>query len=154
MKLFLTISIFSLISFLSLSTNQDRTVTINDLEWLTGKWQVEEWSIYEEWEMGDGFLKGQSYRTNATDTILLERLRIEKLDGIINYIPTVLKQNGGNPVYFKLNASTSSNIYRFENPEHDFPKVIQYEKISLDSIKVTLEGTSDNKNEFFLLRHG
>jgi hypothetical protein len=125
---------------------------LDQLDWIVGKWQLGEKNVYEVWQKEEGKLKGTSFVIVDTDTMILEHLSLHLINDTIYYVPTVLNQNDGKPVEFKL-ESKLNNSWRFTNPLHDFPQSIEYKLLAEDSIKVTLMGTPNRKNEFLLLRH-
>lgn len=103
---------------------------------LQGTWKMENQEIYEHWELkDDGSMKGHSYRLNNGEKMVTENLEIRLDEGEVIYTATVLNQNEGKGIDFTL-AQTDSLNYSFENPEHDFPKVISYQKRSDTEIYV------------------
>ena len=58
---------------------------------------------------------------------------------------TVPDQNEGRTIQFTLNTEIKS-YFSFENEKHDFPKKIQYKKITDDEIEITVLG--DNGKGF------
>jgi len=101
-----------------------------DFDFLIGKWVLEtkKGFVYEEWEkVSDTLFKGKSY--NLSDDIItpLESIELVKIDNDYFYIPTVINQNEGKPIKFRL-VSSDKDIFVFENLEHDFPQRIIYQK--------------------------
>ncbi len=106
---------------------------------LEGTWKVENEEQYEHWDkLNDNSLKGTSYVMKNDQMIVGEYLDITRVGKTINYTSTVIGQNGGKPVSFKL--TKSDNTFIFENPKHDFPKKIIYEKIDDVTVKVEVAG--------------
>lgn len=114
--------------------------SIKDLEFLVGTWKVEGKETYEVWEKTDGnALKGSSYKIKEGKKIITETLSIKNADGKMVYEATVVNQNEGKAIPFTL----SSNIvkgYSFENPNHDFPTKIIYQKTSDTELVVQVLG--------------
>lgn len=83
-----------------------------------------------------------------TDT--LEKIQIEERRGVLYYIPAVADQNQGLPIKFKATV-VSDSLTVFENPEHDFPTKISYQKIHEDSIVAKVSGVMNEQfiEEFF-----
>lgn len=103
---------------------------------LQGTWKMENREIYEHWELlDDGSMKGHSYRLNNGEKSITENLAIRLVGDKVIYTAVVSNQNEGKGVDFILNQ-TDSLRYSFENPEHDFPKVISYQKRSDTEIYV------------------
>ncbi len=102
---------------------------------LSGTWKVKNQEIYEHWDkLNDQSWKGFSYEIKNGTMSVSEYLDIEKKESKLIYRATVLRQNEGLGVEFKLTGSDSAFI--FENPEHDFPKKIIYRKISANELFV------------------
>jgi hypothetical protein len=103
---------------------------------LEGTWKMENREVYEAWEAPDnGQMTGYSYRMREGEEVITEYLEIRQLEDVIIYTATVLNQNEGRGIEFILNRPDTLT-WSFENPEHDFPKVIQYQKRSDDKICV------------------
>jgi hypothetical protein len=105
---------------------------------LQGTWKMENREIYEHWELvDDGSMKGHSYRVNNGEKMVTENLEIRLVGDKVIYTATVLNQNEGKGIEFTLNLSEEDHTYSFENPDHDFPKVIiMYQKRSDTEIYV------------------
>lgn len=71
-----------------------------------------------------------------------EYLEIREINKKIRYKATVLNQNQGKEICFKLTKTDST--FCFENPKHDFPKKIIYKKLNDKEIFVRL---TDGKQE-------
>ncbi|WP_430404567.1 DUF6265 family protein [Fluviicola sp.] len=114
-------------------------------EFLVGTWFSEDQNTYEHWDkLSPTFLKGYSYQVKNGQIQVSEYLDlVQRKDGTF-YIPTVIGQNSGNPVEFKLTSSDSTFV--FENKAHDFPKKISYKKLSSTEIFVQVSG---EKNKGF-----
>lgn len=124
-----------------------RIVQQNTLEnalWLTGTWEnkTPRGSVFETWSYrGGNSLSGKSYQIKEADTIIFETVTIQQENDQLLYTPTVTNQNNGKPVIFKSTYITESQL-KFENPEHDFPQMITYTKITQDSLVAEISGTS------------
>lgn len=123
---------------------------INDItkaEWLTGTWEnkTARGSIYETWnKTSETELAGKSYIIKEKDTVVFENIRlVQEKDGLF-YIPAVKNQNDGLPVRF-ANKTISETQLVFENPQHDFPQVISYTKITPDSLVAEISGTKNGR---------
>lgn len=69
----------------------------------------------------------------------------QKSDSLILKI-SVKDQNNEKPVSFYLTKSNDNQLV-FENPKHDFPNKIVYNKINSDSIVATIEGIKNGKTQ-------
>ncbi len=157
MKLFLKICLFfvflsSVIScnFLNNSSSKiNSNSLLGEVSWLIGSWEntVPEGKTIEKWQkLNDSVLVGKSIFIKENDSLLLENIMIVQREEGLYYIPTVINQNEGNPVEFKLSYK-SGRMLVFENPQHDFPQKISYSKISNDSILAEISGISNGKEK-------
>ena len=90
-------------------------------DFLPGTWKVENKEIYEHWDkINDNNLKGFSYKMKDGKMVVTEYLEIKRNDKNVIYTATILKQNQGIGIDFKLTQFDS--LYSFENPSHNFPK--------------------------------
>jgi hypothetical protein len=118
-------------------------------DFLLGTWKVENKETYEHWDkINDNNLKGFSYKIKDGKMVVTEYLEIKRIDKDVIYTVTVLKQNQGIGIDFKLTQSDS--LYSFENPGHDFPKFIRYQSISENKMTATVGNDEDS---FILIFH-
>lgn len=107
---------------------------------LEGTWKMENEDSYEHWDRLNGqSLKGVSYQLNNGQMTVSEYMDIlaTKKRKVV-YAATVVKQNGGKRVEFRLRKS--GEAYVFENLQHDFPKRIAYQRLNDALVQVTLSG--------------
>ena len=100
--------------------------TIRDLAWLAHDWAssaTPDLLVEERWTPGSGGAMLAVSRTITDDRMIgFEYLRIVERSGGLVYIA---QPNGQPPTEFVMTARTSSSA-TFENPTHDFPKMIHY----------------------------
>lgn len=102
---------------------------------LQGTWKTENKENYEHWDhVNNETFKGFSYKISDGQIVISEYLEISKKGNEVIYTATVLRQNEGKGIDFKL--VESENSLTFENPAHDFPKKIVYQKLSDTEILV------------------
>lgn len=109
---------------------------------IVGTWEMpfEGTSVFERWErVNDTLMQGWSYEISGGDSVLTETIRIIATDSGTFYVPSVVDQNEGAPVFFKL-TSRESDGWVFENPEHDFPTRIEYHFQSNDQLSAAVSG--------------
>lgn len=112
---------------------------------LEGTWKMENREVYEVWEAPENEkMNGYSYRVREGEEVITEYLEIKLQDDDVIYTATVLNQNEGCGIDFVLNRPDSLT-WSFENPDHDFPKVIQYQKRSDSEIYVRVSGGGDRE---------
>ena len=128
------------ILFLFISCNETKT---SQLDFLVGTWKMEGKEQYEFWEnhLNNG-LVGNSYKLENNEKSISETLRIKSVGNQLVLGATVLNQNDGETIEFILDPGNDEYL-SFENADHDFPKKIQYARISTDSIKVSVLGEND-----------
>jgi hypothetical protein len=99
--------------------------TIADVAWLEGVWELERptVNIEERWmPAAGGAMLGVSRTIKGDRMDAFEYLRIVEHDGGLVY---VAQPNGRPPTEFVLTA-VGPRTAAFENPAHDFPKMITY----------------------------
>ncbi len=112
---------------------------------LQGTWKMDNKEVYEHWDqLGSKKLKGVSYKINEGNVVVSEYLEITEEDNEIIYTATVPNQNNGVGVDFKL--SKIDTTFTFENPDHDFPKKIVYQKLNETEVYIHV---SDGKRKGF-----
>ncbi|OJY98246.1 MAG: hypothetical protein BGP13_11420 [Sphingobacteriales bacterium 40-81] len=114
-------------------------------DYLQGTWKMENKEIYEHWDkMNSQILKGFSYKLKNGQMEISEHLEISQRNNQTIYTASVINQNNGKEIRFKLTKTDSTFV--FENPAHDFPKKISYQKLSDNEIFVQV---SDGKQKGF-----
>ncbi len=142
---------------LSLLVTTCSSPKVTDLHWLSGTWINQaspEKEIFEHWKIqADNRLSGKSYLLKGSKEVLLETVSIEEKDRSIFYTPQVANQNDGAAIPFRMTKQSATSS-TFENPEHDFPQVIRYEKVGRDSLVATISGERDGafQERFFRMR--
>ncbi len=111
------------------------------LSWLRGKWininPEPGTTAYEKWTViSNRNLRGLGMTMKDGDIVFKENLDLHIEDGFIYYM-AVVKENY-EPVYFKL-TELSDNGFVCENPKHDFPKKISYQREG-NILKATISG--------------
>ena len=114
---------------------------------LKGTWKVNNVEIYEHWDqLNDKTLKGFSYRIKNGQMNVTEYLELTQLKDRIVYTATVVNQNLGKPVSFTMKEKEGAFI--FENLKHDFPKQINYRKLSDIEIEVRISDLKQKEYAF------
>jgi hypothetical protein len=117
--------------------------TASDLAFLTGCWVFErgERMVEEHWlRPAGGSLMGVSRTVAGGKTTEFEFLQIrENADGVAY----IAKPSGQAEASFKL-VTRSTDSVTFENPAHDFPQRISYQRIG-DTLTARIEGTLNGK---------
>lgn len=136
------------ICFISSCKSQNNIAKVN---FLVGTWKMENKATFEEWKPLENGLVGGSFKIKEGIRQVLETLLIKNNDGEIVYEATVPDQNDGQTIAFILNTSVTDKL-SFENLEHDFPKKIQYQKISDTKIFVQVMGENDQGFSYYLVK--
>jgi hypothetical protein len=143
--IFFTVLIFFSSNVLAQPSSKD----FNKLNWLEGKWirtNVKPGkSASEMWKKISGTeWKGKGVTLKGTDTLFVEKLKLIVKEGNIYYVADVPENK--TEVLFKF---TELNDHGFvcENPKHDFPKKISYQRDG-NKIKAVISG--DGKSMEFL----
>ena len=114
---------------------------------LEGTWQVEGKAQYEAWWKSDEGLEGKGYKFADGEEKALETLRVYLSEEGYVYEATVSSQNEGAAISFPLNTAVQDTL-SFENPDHDFPKKIQYLPLSEDELQVFVKGENGSGFSF------
>lgn len=116
---------------------------------LEGTWKKEGQEIYEHWDLlNEHSLIGISYRLRDDQINITEYLRISREKDQIIYTATVLNQNQGNGVPFLLTRSDS--VWIFSNPNHDFPREIEYRKQGDNTLLVQISDGHEKRFTYAL----
>ena len=97
---------------------------LSDIAWLAHSWIIDgAVTVEEHWTVPKGgAMLGMSRTVKGGRMVAFEYLRIVERNGGLVYIA----QPGGRPPTEFVLTSLSGQMAVFENPTHDFPKVIQY----------------------------
>lgn len=136
MRVIKAITALLLIAFAVTSCSDSKEhFQISDLE---GEWYDAKQAAHEEWKVvGKNHLKGKGFEINGADTNVFEILEIKEINGTVTFLADVEAAMGQGIVDFPLVGRTKHGLV-FINKEHDYPQVLSYEKISADSLKVTV----------------
>ena len=99
-------------------------------EWLLGKWQRlddnDQRDTYEHWQKeSESLYLGHRFIMQQADTIWQERMRFEYADS--TWVMEIVTPGNDDMVPFTL-SGYSTDAFTVENPNHDFPKAINYVK--------------------------
>lgn len=126
--------------------------TFKKLYALEGTWKMntKRGPVCEEWKrMNKNYLQSKGYMIRGKDTIISERIALTNTKGGIFYTSAVEDQNNKQPIAFKM-TSSETNIFIFENPQHDFPKRIVYKLVTADSLHAYIDdGTETGRKQNF-----
>lgn len=148
----LSLAFAALVSLAAVATateGEAKKKTLADLAFISGSWEGKTGPavVEEHWTPASGGAMLAVNRTVAGGKMVaFEYLRIvERADGVFY----VAQPGGGKPTEFKLTSLEGEKAV-FENPAHDFPKAISYEKKKDGSLVATVSG--DGKSEEFPFR--
>lgn len=129
-----------------------KTRGIENFDWLVGTWEgvnnTEQEQSFEIWEkLGSQTYRGIGYTLEDGDTVFMEKLSIENVYGVYQYIVRVGDESE-KPVHFEM-LKVNSSGFMCANPKHDFPKQIDYK---LDGERLTATISGDGKSRSFIFR--
>lgn len=117
------------------------------LSWLKGTWKLVDEDVYEQWTTdGDSRLVGLSFAIEKGDTVLMENMTVEITNGQGAFVVRVVDQNENKPIAFPLTRCAEGRLL-FENPQHDFPQRVAYERGEDGTLLAWVEG-GDRKLTF------
>ena len=119
------------------------------LSWLMGIWDrtnpVPGSTGSESWEQSSPYeLKGSGITLKGTDTVFIEKIKLQIRDNDIFYVADVPENKKA--IYFKLTKINPKGFICM-NPKHDFPKKIEY---LLNGSKLTVVISGDGKSQEYL----
>ena len=124
---------------------------VDSAVWLSGCWVASAGDIRSEevWMEPEGGLMVGMART-VRDGVATghEFLLLQRKDGRLTYSAY---PSGQDPTDFQA-TEVSTQRLRFENPQHDFPQAIEYERTSLDSLTAKVYGEIGSGEPAFVLR--
>lgn len=110
---------------------------------LIGTWKHENSNTYERWDkLNENKILGICYKLDNEELVVKEYLEIILNEGNVVYKATVIGQNNGNTIIFKLTDITNDTMI-FENSEHEFPNKLTYKFDDKDKIEVTVSGKNN-----------
>jgi hypothetical protein len=140
-----------LLHSLSFSQSAPKPQDFAKLNWLEGNWALTNakagHSGNEHWyKISSTELKGTGVNLKGRDTVFVEKFKLVVKGDAIYYVADVSENK--QPVDFKL-TEISETAFTCENPEHDFPKKIRYEKNG-NSLKATISGDGKSIDYYFV----
>jgi hypothetical protein len=124
--------------------------TLAQLSWLAGVWtgSAGPARFEERWTpAGGGAMLAVSRTITGDRMVAFEFLRIVEREGTLIYIA---QPNGRPPTEFRL-STIAANTVSFENPSHDFPKLIVYSLKADDTLEARVSD-GGRKGEVFVFR--
>ncbi len=146
-----TINLIIVLLVLAPYNSCSQNTNLQQVEFLIGTWKIEGKESYEYWEKKKDILAGQSYKIKNGQKVILENIELKMTENQIIYTPTVFDQNDGRGIPFKLKLF-EHNLFSFENPDHDFPKKVQYKILSDNELYVSVLGENDKGYSYKLIR--
>ncbi len=136
--------IFVLSIQFSFAQSSNASSDFKKLSWLEGTWKRTNAkpgrTAHERWvKSGTQEMKGWGVSMNGADTTFVEKLKLVVRDNAVYYVAEV--PGNKSETLFKLTQITDKTVV-FENPQHDFPKKIEY---MLDGNKLKATISADGK---------
>jgi hypothetical protein len=121
---------------------------VEQLAWFAGCWRIvrADQVIDEQWMApSGGVMLGMSRTVRAGVTTAMEFVTLRIVDGRIVY---EANPSGQAPVAFTATSATADRVV-FENPKHDYPKRITYERKGNDAISAWIDdGTGSRRIQY------
>ena len=128
--------------------------TIADVSWIGGAWTgaTGPVTIEEHWTTpAGGAMLAVSRTVRGPKMVAFEFLRIVERNGGLVYIA---QPNGRAPATEFILTALDAQGVTFENPAHDFPKVIRYAKRADGGLDATISGAAGSKSQTFSFQRG
>lgn len=149
MKICLLIVLLALPGVVICQNSKNSQQDLKKLSWLEGTWNRTNVkpgrSGHERWVLKGDMMQGWGVSMNGTDTSFVEKIKILWKNGELHYVADVPENQ--QPVYFKLTTVTDTGFV-CENPEHDFPKAISYQREGT-KLKATISGNGKAMDFYF-----
>jgi hypothetical protein len=126
--------------------------TLDDVAWMQGTWLSSTGgrTVEEHWTSPGGGAMFAISRTLKGDRLIeFEYLRIVQREGGLVY---VAQPNGKPPTDFPLTRLEGRSV-TFENPDHDFPKVIRYAAREDGSLEASVSGGPGQRTLSWIFAH-
>jgi transcriptional regulator GlxA family with amidase domain len=119
---------------------QQQEGSLHSFQWLLGEWvrRTAKGEAVETWKrVSPHTFEGTATHTTQGETMMTETLRLEQLGDDVFY--TARPRQNLFPTAFRL-IENDARRFVFENPEHDFPQRIVYERMGAAKLHVRIEG--------------
>lgn len=144
----LTLGILMVCGAVAHAQSSEAQTRLAAFDWLAGQWcQEKEGERVEEWWLParGGMLLSVGRTVAAGSVQSFEFLRLELREGVVTF---VAQPNGTPPTAFKLTAS-GVDWARFENPQHDFPRRVEYRRTPT-GLKAQISGPGEGGKELVI----
>ncbi len=140
----IVLSLFVVVLMYSCSSNKDNSKSEELIfDKLIGTWQLAGEDQFEQWRKNpDGSYSSQAFSVTNKDTVVMEDVNIVNEQGKWNFITLVKGQNKGKAVTF-TSTILEDTLVQFENPAHDFPRMVNYRLASQDNLQAFIGGATD-----------
>jgi len=118
------------------SANAEGCASLEVAEWLLGEWQGTRGAsqLLERWQKASTeTFEGMGTTTRSAKVVESETLRLVAMEQRVFYVAKVAQNEL--PVAFALTQCDARRLV-FENPAHDFPKKLEYQLTSPDTLSV------------------
>ncbi len=120
----------------------------DEFRWISGKWKGEfdGRTVIETWSWEKHRFEGTGMEIEEGDTVFAERLYLEEHQDNYSYIAVL---EGRPPILFAGSYDSEEKEWTFENPEHDFPSRILYQRQSDSTLVISIKGPRSADNNGF-----
>jgi hypothetical protein len=132
----------SLVAVGNVALAQD--LTIDRVKWLQGCWQTSrgEATVEEQWMAPrGGTMLGMGRTVRRGKTAEYEMVLIKEQGGVLAYEA----HPSGQPSATFLSTTASDTSVVFENPKHDFPQRVGYQREGSDGLQAWIDGEINGK---------
>ncbi len=146
--LLITLACLPLASSFTPSLHAAGSTPADPYDWIQGDWcgGSGDERIEEHWLPAHGGLRlGVARTLQGARTANFEFLRIDSVAGV----PTYIAQPGGAPPTSFTRTAGGANWVRFENPQHDFPKRVEYRRLG-DALHAEIAGPGKDGKEVLI----
>ncbi|MEJ2594690.1 MAG: DUF6265 family protein [bacterium] len=125
---------------------------IGELRVLLGTWETSDGTIFtEHWNVvNDSILSGMGFSNYGTDTVFKESLKIFTLRDNIYYSANI--KGHDHEVVFRLEKTGNGRYWKFVNPDHDYPNIIEYRLLDDSTLETRTSTLAGTKEKTFLMK--
>lgn len=129
--------------------------SLDSIQWLLGDWTNDDGEniVTESWKRISRLTfegSGETRSRTSNELKTGESLRLVEMSGDIFYVAKV--DHNIRPVAFKLTQCSGTSA-DFENPDHDFPKKLEYRLNNKNELNVRVSDGKDKRFEINYIRH-
>jgi len=148
MKTYSILAILALSIFIGCGP-KEKSIVIDDYQWLQGSWIDQDSTGIETWALQNGELAGNNF--SSQENKIMETMRIYNDADGVHYEATVASEDNGKTLSFKLMYNSPDSLH-FYNNVPEFPNHIMYKKLTDTTLQLTIKDNNDKGKSYQVYR--